>query len=214
MTDVSRALEQLDEIHHRIARSQVYRGWRALPVALSGVTGLAAAWLQPAAPSGAIEPRGWVVYWLGTAMIALGIGCARLLRQYLKEESTAEKRRTQEVLSQFLPALAVAAVITVGVMRTDPAHAGLLPGLWAACFSLGIFSARPCLPTGAALVAMYYFAAAVALLWSAHAIDAQSGWLVGGVFAIGQCLAAAVLNWSLERRVSAVSNDALGELEP
>ena len=207
MTDVSRALEQLDEIHTRIARSHVYRGWRAVPVALSGVTGLVAAWVQPAASKSGIEPRDWVVYWLGTAMVAFGVGCAHLLRQYLKEESTAERRRTQEVLTQFLPALAVAAVITVGVMRIAPADAGLLPGLWAACFSLGVFATRPFLPTAAPLVALYYFAAAVYLLWSAHPLTAQSGWLVGGVFAVGQGLAAAVLYWSLERRSIEVSHD-------
>jgi len=199
VTDVTRALEQLDEIHHRIARSHVYRGWRALPVALSGVAGLVAAWLQPAPASGIVEPRAWVAYWLGSAIVAFGIGCAHLLRRYLKEESTAEKRRTQEVLSQFLPPLVAGAVVTVGIMRGDPAVAGLLPGLWAACFSLGIFATRPLLTTGATFIAIYYFAAAIALLWWAHALDAQSGWVVGSVFAVGQLAAAAVLYWSLER---------------
>jgi hypothetical protein len=204
VTDVSRALEQLDEIHSRIARSNVYRGWRSLPVALSGLAGLAAAWMQPASATGVVEPRAWVVYWLGTATAAFGIGCAHLLWHYLKEESTTAKRRTEEVLSQFLPSLAAAAIITVGVMRLDAARAGLLPGIWAVCFSLGVFAARPFLPTAATLIAMYYAAAAVVLLWSAHALNAQSGWLVGGVFAAGQFMAAAVLYWSLERSSSEV----------
>lgn len=199
MTDVTRALEQLDEIHGRLARAEVYRGWRSVPVALSGAAGLLAAWLQPVHASSPIEPRGWVVYWLGSAMIAFGIGCAHLLWCYLTETSTAERRRTQEVLAQFLPALGVAAIITVGLVKLDPAQSGLLPGIWAACFCLGIFSARPFLPAAAPLIAMYYAAASIALLWSAHPLDTQSGWLVGGVFAAGQCMAAAALYWSLER---------------
>ncbi len=207
MTDVSRALEQLDEIHGRMARAEVYRGWRSVPVALSGVAGIVAAWLQPVSASGPAEPRGWVVYWLSVAMVAFGIGCAHLMWRYLTEESTSEKRRTQEVLAQFLPALGAAAVITVAVMRVDPNEAGLLPGLWAACFSLGIFAARPFLPTASLVIAMYYAAAAVALLWLAHALTAQSGWLVGGVFAGGQLMAAAVLYWSLERRSIGDLND-------
>jgi len=206
VTDVSRALEQLDEIHTRIARSNVYRGWRSLPVALSGLAGLAAAWMQPAA-AGAIAPRGWVLYWIGTATVAFGIGCAHLMWKYFSEESTAAKRRTQEVLSQFLPSLAAAAIITVGLMRLDPTQAGLLPGIWAACFSLGIFAARPFLPTASAAIAMYYGAAAMAMLWSAHTLNAHSGWLVGGVFAAGQLMAAAVLYWSLERSSSGVLNN-------
>lgn len=201
VTDVSRALEQLDEIHGRIARAEVYRGWRSLPVALSGVAGILAAWMQPAADSAGqvIEPRVWVIYWLSTAIVSFAIGCAHLIWLYFRETSTAEKRRTREVLTQFLPSLAAAALLTAGLMRFDTTHAGLLPGVWAACFSLGILSARPFLPMGATLVAIYYALAAVALLWSPHGLDATSGWRVGGVFAAGQFGAAAVLYWSLER---------------
>src|SRR5215467_7789583 len=48
MTEFSRALEQIAEIHEHLAKTEVYRGWRSLPVASSALVGLAAAAWQSA----------------------------------------------------------------------------------------------------------------------------------------------------------------------
>ena len=206
MTDVTRALEQLDEIHARLARADVYRGWRSLPVALSGAAGIVAAGWQSASSGAPIEPRAWVLYWLAVAMLALAVGCAGVLWRYLREETATEQRRTQLVLAQFLPALVAAACLTVGLLRVNPALASALPGLWSLLFAVGIVSARPYLPAAAALVSAYYALAGVVLLWTLGAgtlppggLPAWFSWTVGGVFGAGQALAAAVLYWSLER---------------
>ncbi len=205
VTDVTRALEQLDEIQTRIARTEVYRGWRSAPVALSGLAGIAAAIAQPAVQGvRATDPLAWVLYWFAVALVALAIGCGGLLWRYLREESLTEQRRTQQVLAQFLPALAAAACITVGLLRVNPALASCLPGLWSVLFSVGIFSARPHLPTAAAMVSAFYAIAGVTMLWTLGArspagIAPWLGWTVGGVFGAGQLIAAAALYWSLER---------------
>lgn len=195
MTDVTRALEQLDEIHARIARSEVYRGWRSLPVALSGLIGVAAAWWQPRFTGGLT----WTRYWITVAAVALGVGCAHLIRRFVRDDSATERRRTLHVLGQFLPALAMGAVLTFAMVRVNPAFVSFFPGLWALCFAVGIAAARPYLPLAAFWVAAYYGIAGAALLGFTPAGDVPSPWLVGGVFGIGQALGAAALYWSLER---------------
>ena len=45
--DVSRALTQIAEIHQQMAKAEVYRGYRSVPVAASGVIGIVAAAVQP-----------------------------------------------------------------------------------------------------------------------------------------------------------------------
>ena len=45
--DLSRALGQLADIHQQIAKGEIYRGYRSVPVAASGFIGFAAAWTQP-----------------------------------------------------------------------------------------------------------------------------------------------------------------------
>src|SRR6266511_160993 len=61
--DLSRALGQLADIHQQIAKAEVYRGYRSLPIAASGLMGFAAAWAQTRS-LGASDPVGFVVYWL------------------------------------------------------------------------------------------------------------------------------------------------------
>ena len=75
----------------------------------------------------------------------------------------------------------------------------LLPGLWAICFGIGIFASRPYLPRASGWVALFYYAAGVALLWRANGTTPLHAWWVGGTFGIGQLLAAFVLFWNLER---------------
>src|SRR5688572_9938037 len=67
--EVSRALDQIAEIHQQIAKGEVYRGYRSLPVAASGLMGFAAAWFQPAA-LGTGDPVGFVMYWMAIAALA------------------------------------------------------------------------------------------------------------------------------------------------
>jgi len=43
------ALDQIAEIHRQMAKGEVYRGYRSVPLAMSAAMGLTAAWLQPPA---------------------------------------------------------------------------------------------------------------------------------------------------------------------
>ena len=179
-----------------------------MPVALSGVAGIVAAAWQSASPAAGTgtDPRTWTIYWLAVAVAALAIGCSGILWRYMREESLAEQHRTQQVLAQFLPSLVAAACITVGLLGVNPALASCLPGVWALLFGVGIFSARPYLPMAAPVVSAYYAIAGVALLWAfatnalpPGGIAPAFAWSVGGVFGVGQLLAAGALYWSLER---------------
>ena len=45
--EYNKALSQISEIHAQLAKGEIYRGFRSLPVALSGLAGFAAAALAP-----------------------------------------------------------------------------------------------------------------------------------------------------------------------
>ena len=219
MTDVTRALAQLDDIHAQMARAHVYRGWRSAPVAMSGVVGLAAAALFPTLVGDARShsARVWVVYWLGIALGALLVGSAHLLWRHLHEESAAERRHTQLVAAQFLPALSAGLVLTIALMLVDPRLTYALPGVWALLFGVGVASARPVLVRGSGVVAAYYALTGVVLLvlFAARPLTARAApttftflsWAVGVTFFGGQSLAAAILYWNLERAISSRAQD-------
>ena len=195
--DLSRALDDIAEIHRQIAKAEVYRGYRSAPLAASALIGLAAAYAQPA--EFAIDPVGFVSYWLIIAACAGFVGASEIIYNYVVHEDAAERRRTRRVVGQFLPSVAAGAALTAGVLRFDIAAVPLLPGLWALCFGLGVFASRPYLPRATGWVALYYAGAGTMLMWFARSSAPISGWPVGGIFAIGQLLASAVLWWNLER---------------
>jgi hypothetical protein len=191
------ALDQISEIHKHLARTEVYRGYRSLPVALSGLVGFVAAWLQ--APAlGANNPVGFVLFWSAVAMAAGTLGSSEIVFNYLSREGPFERRRTRLVVAQFAPAVVVGAVVTVALTRLSPALVPLLPGLWAAMFGVAIFAARPYLPRAAGWVALFYLAAGGWLLWQAGSAP-PSPWSVGGTFGVGQIFGAVVLYVNVER---------------
>jgi hypothetical protein len=198
MTDYTRALEQIAEIHEHLAKTEVYRGWRSLPVACSGLVGfVAAAW--PSAPGSTADAWRFTTYWLAVGVFALVIGCSEIVWHYVVHAMPGERRRSRQVVGQFLPALVAGAIATGAVVRLSPALVGLLPGLWALLFGVAIFAARPFVPSASVWVGLYYWTAGLLLLWGAPGVLAASPWAVGGTFGIGQLFAAAALYWSIER---------------
>ncbi len=211
VTEFSRALEQIAEIHEHLAKTEVFRGWRSLPVASSALVGLAAAAWQSAAGR-TTDPVTFTVYWLAVGMIALVIGCAEIVWHYVSHASASDRRRSLQVVGQFLPALVGGAAVTAAVMRVSPSLVTLLPGLWALLFGVAVFAARPFVPRASGWVALYYSIAGLALLWSAPLAGTPSPWAVGGTFGIGQLFAAAALYWSVERpdRLRLLAQDPAG----
>lgn len=196
--DAIRALDQIEEIHRQIAKGEVYRGYRSLPLALSGLMGLAAAWLQPAA-LGAADPIGFVLYWSAIATGAAFIGSSEIIYNYIVHEDASGRRRTRKVVGQFLPSLVAGVAITVCVTHLSADLVPLLPGLWAICFGIGVFASRPYLPRASGWIALFYYTVGFTLLWIARGPGPLTGWSVGGTFAAGQILGAIVLWWNLER---------------
>lgn len=207
--DLSRALGQLADIHQQIAKGEIYRGYRSLPIAASGLIGLAAAWAQ--APAlGASDPVGFVLYWTAIAACAGFVGAIEIVYNYLVHEDHATRWRTRQVLGQFLPSVLAGAIITASFVHLSAALVTLLPGLWAICFGIGTFASRPYLPRASGWIAMFYYSAGVALLWIARGPEPLSGWWVGGTFGTGQLMAGLVLYWNLERRTHQESGGAPG----
>jgi TctA family transporter len=196
--DLSRALGQLADIHQQIAKAEVYRGYRSLPIAASGLMGFAVAWAQTPA-LGVSDPVGFVFYWAFIAACAGFVGASEIIYNYVVHDDRIARRRTRQVVGQFLPSLLAGAAITVSFVHLSAALVPLLPGLWAICFGIGTFASRPYLPRASGWIALFYYAAGVALLWLAHGPEPLRGWWVGGTFGTGQLLAALVLYWNLER---------------
>ena len=114
---VREAIEQLDAIHDHLAKAEVYRGFRASAVALTGVLGLIAAFLQPDVLP-ANDPGAFVGYWVAVALIGAAVGGGAALFAYLFREDEFTRRRTRRVLAQFLPGVAAGGLVTTLIEPT------------------------------------------------------------------------------------------------
>lgn len=200
--EVEQALSQISQIHEHLARTEVSRAIRALPAAVAGLIALAAPIFQPGAETQEGRPGvAFVVYWVALAIVCGLITGGGLLRQSLTGGNLHDRQHCRTVLGQFIPGLTAGAALTA-ILARDPLAIGLLPGLWAIVFSLGVFAARPFLPRAIGYVALFYFVAGtLMLLWTMQGGHPGS-WCVGLTFGIGHLLTAFVLYWHLERKTN------------
>lgn len=197
--ELQRALDQISEIHEQLAKSELYRGYRAVPIAVSGVLALAAAAAQGSLVPSA-TPGKFIAYWVTLAVLGAAVAGGGIIYNYFLVYDAKNRRRTRTVVGQLLPSLVAGVIVTVLVAGPGKAVIPFLPGLWALLFSLGIFASRPYLPRNIGFVALFYLAAAGLLLLRAADGAPLSPWGMGLTFGIGQIAGAVVLYWDIERK--------------
>jgi hypothetical protein len=198
--ELREALTQITEIRLQLARTEVFRGYRAMPVAFSGCVALLAALIQAVTipdPTGQIGA--YLVLWTGAAVVSvLAAGLEMMIRA--RNASTPLTRElTWLAIEQFCPSLMAGALVTIVLFRYAVESLWILPGLWQIFFGLGIFASCRLLPRPTFWVAVFYLGTGLAILAVAHGEAALSPWSMGLPFGAGQFLAALVLYRTLER---------------
>jgi len=194
------ALNQIAEIRQRMAESELFRGYRALPVAISGLFAVIAAFLQPMiVPDPVHEIRGFVLLWILVALLSVtAAGMTMWMRDCFAGPSHT-RAITWIALRQFVPSLASGAVVTFVIVQHAPESGWLLPGLWSLFFGQGIFASCRILPRPVYAVAAFYLLAGTVVLFVCRDDHALSPAAMAGPFGLGQLFAASILYWTLER---------------
>jgi hypothetical protein len=194
------ALSQIAEIRSRVAAAERFRGYRAVPVALSGGFAVLAALLQPhLLTNSAADLSGYLGLWLTAAFLGAAVSASGVWLRHRHGDDPLAKQRTWLAVSQFVPCLAAGGLVTLVIARHAPGHAALLPGLWQVLFSLGIFASARLLPKAIVGVGAFYLAAGTVNLTFAGGPSAFHPWAMGLPFGVGQLATAGILYWNLER---------------
>jgi hypothetical protein len=198
--ELREALTQITEIRLQLARTEVFRGYRAMPVAFSGGLALLAALIQAATIADPATQMGpYLVLWVGAALVsALAAGLEMMIRAR-NSSSPITRELTWLALEQFCPSLLAGALVTVVLFRFAAESLWMLPGLWQIFFGLGIFASCRLLPRPTFWVAVFYLGTGLAVLAVAQGEAALSPWVMGLPFGAGQFLAAFILYRTLER---------------
>lgn len=199
--ELREALVQIAEIRRHMAKSDVFRGYRSAPVALSGLLALGAAALQARyIPEPLETPHEYLALWIGTAALSMAAVAIEMTLRLHHAESRGPWELTRLAVEQFLPSVIAGASITVVLARQSPANLALLPGLWQILFSLGIFASARLLPRPLFGIGAFYMCAGIVMVSLARTTLSLDPWAMGVPFAIGQLASAGVLYWTLERR--------------
>jgi len=196
--ELREALTQISEIRQRVAQAEVFRGYRSVPVAFSGLLALATAGVQSVClPQPAQNAAAYLALWVTAALVSMSATGLELVLHHRHARTPLALQLTWLALRQFAPCLMAGGLVTLGVVSYAPDILWILPGLWSILFSLGIFASYRLLPKPTFWVATFYMIAGAMLLTLRE--DALSPWAMGIPFGGGQLFAAAVLYWTLER---------------
>jgi hypothetical protein len=194
------ALATISEIRGQIAKTEVFRGYKSVPVAASGVIALGAGLLQPTLVGEPTRAKlSWLFLWVGTAAVSIGLSAVEMAWRYRRNTSVFERARIWFAVRRFLPAVAAGGLVTLALGLHARESLYLLPGLWATFMSLGIFASMPVLPRPVAGVGAFYLLAGTCCFVFAKGEHAFSPLAMALTFGVGQLYAAAVLRLTLER---------------
>src|SRR5262249_11496288 len=137
--DLHEALAQISEIREQVARTQTFRGYRAAPVAFSGVVACLAASLQDVLiPNPSNNPIGYLGLWVGAAVLSMIVTGIAMILYCRKSTSSLSRPNAILAVGQFLPSVIAGGLLTFVLFEQVPDALWMLPGLWSIFFSLGI----------------------------------------------------------------------------
>jgi len=204
--ELNEALLQISEIRQQLARTERFRGYRAVPVAWSGVLACIGGVLQAVLiREPMVELGSYLGLWIAIAAISMTISLGDVWRRYRQHTGLLHRETMHLALEQFFPSLVAGGLLTVVIAKSVPQSAWMLPGLWAILFSLGLFASWRLLPPAIFAVATYFLASGLVALSLGSREQMLSAWTMPLLFGVGQFLTATVLLVSERRQTRADS---------
>jgi len=198
--ELQEALTQISEIRLQMARTAVFRGYRAVPAAFSGGVAIVVSIFQAIwIPDPVRQINAYLVLWIGAAALCGMAAALEMIVRSRNSSSPLTSELTHLAIEQFSPCLVAGAMLTLVLVRSAPQSVWALPGLWQVLYSMGIFACCRLLPRGMFGVAVFYLLGGLTTIAVAQGERALNPWAMGVPFSFGQLLAAAVLYQTLER---------------
>lgn len=194
MSDVRRALAEIQAIRGQVARATQFRGYGPATLAATGVLAMLAAVVQAALvydPQAQIDA--YLRLWIGTAVVSLALISLETVSRARRAHRTLSLPMLRSASEEFLPVLVAGSLLTLVIARDSAANLWMLPGLWQILFSLGVFASCRLLPRPMLAVGLWYLSSGLMLLAHGSGEYALSPWAMGVPFGVGQMLVAAVL---------------------
>src|SRR5262249_28034523 len=105
MTNLDKALADINAIRSQIARGAVFRGYGTVPVAATAVLALIAAWIQTLLlPDAASDVLGYLILWVLTAALSVILVGIEMVARTRRIHSGLADEMIRTASGQFIPA--------------------------------------------------------------------------------------------------------------
>ena len=193
MSDLNKALGDIDNIRRQVALSTEFRGYGpATLAATGGIAVLAAAAQGLWVPDPAGHMGAYLAIWISTAVLSAGLIGVQMVTRTQRVHSGMADEMIRMAVEQFLPAAgagALMAMVIAGAVRS--AH-WMIPGLWQVIYCLGVFSSCRFLPRQMVWAGAWYLLSGLTCITLGDN-RALSPWAMGIVYGAGQLLVAGIL---------------------
>lgn len=197
--EYEQALADLEEVRDRLAACQQFRGYSGPAAAASGAIAVAAGLVQLALaprPQSATDERTYLIIWFSCLAAALLLNYGALAVWYVQNAGRMERTQTRSAGITLLPAIGLGAGLSLALILHGIIW--MLPGVWYACYAVGLVASRAMVPKGALPLAAAFGIAGLLLLLTPVPAIALSWWVVPLGFGIGQML----IGWFIVRETN------------
>lgn len=199
MSDLHRALAEIELIRGQVARATQFRGYGPATLAGTGVLAIVAAVTQATLVSDpSRHPAVYLDLWIVTAALSLALISVEAVSRARRAHSALALPMLRSAGEEFLPAIVAGLLLTVVIARDSAQNVWMLPGLWQVLFGLGVFSSCRFLPRPMFAVGLWYLTCGLFLLACGDGDQALSPWTMGVPFGVGQISVAAVLRFGYQ----------------
>ncbi len=186
MTELERALLDIAEVRDRLATMQRFKGYSAVAAVVSGVLAIVAGVVQALdvpVPHGAHEGHVYFAIWFVCAAAAAIVNYGAIAHWFVSDESARDRWQTRTVGISILPALVLGAALSFAALANNAF--ALLPGIWYACYAVGLFASRTMIPRGVLPIAVALLALGIGLLFVPPSV-ALAWWVLPAGFGTAQ----------------------------
>lgn len=193
MSDLNRALGEIDSIRRQVARSTEFRGYGPATLATTGLIAVLAAGIQARwVPEPATHVSAYLDIWIWTAALSAALTGVQMFTRARRMHSGMSDEMIRMAVEQFLPSAAAGVLMTIVLLRFVPGALWMLPGIWQVIFSLGVFSSCRFLPRPMVAAGAWYLLTGLVCIALGDS-RALSPWTMGIAFGAGQLLVAGIL---------------------
>lgn len=193
MTEIERALADIAEVRDRLAGAQRFKGYSAIAAAVSGVFAVAAGIVQGVlvgTPVGSHDGRVYFAIWFVCCAASMVVNYGAIAHWFVNDASARDRWQTRTVGLSILPGVVLGAALSLALLQRELIV--YLPGVWFACYGVGLFASRLTVPRGVLAVAFGFLGCGVALLFAPAQLALQP-WINAAGFGLGQFAIAAMV---------------------